>query len=291
MCGAEPAFPSFCHLLWIAVKRSRNSLSLALTPGIDIHCPVPTANLYQQCTAELIHRSLHPPARSEDFVSGRNSASWLDRVLGPWRPVLRRAIAGIASDRISVTGTGVGRIGRRALKSIARRTGVSGVSPGALISIAGLRVARISITRRPGVGGVSRGARISIARLRVARISVGGISVSKRSVGLVAVISARWRRRCTRDSSEYPGCPSDRCSEGGSRPTTRRCSNGSTGGCSQYAPTKAALNRIIRVGAGRETQGRRGSHIERNSGHYPTSLRRRLVEPTTTTDHRTLSLD
>ena len=36
-------------------------------------------------------------------------------MLGPRQPVLRRAIAGI-----SVTGTGVGRIGRRALKSIAR---------------------------------------------------------------------------------------------------------------------------------------------------------------------------
>ena len=34
-------------------------------------------------------------------MSGQNSANRLDRVLGPRRPVLRRAIAGIARDRIS----------------------------------------------------------------------------------------------------------------------------------------------------------------------------------------------
>jgi hypothetical protein len=91
--------------------------------------------------------------------------------------------------------------------------------------------------------------RISIARLRIARISV-----SRRSVGWVAEIGARWRRRCTRNSPEYPGCPSDRCSKGGSRPATCRCSNGSTRSRSQYAATKAALNRIIRVCAGRQAQ-------------------------------------
>src|SRR5712672_2850078 len=94
----------------IAVKRSRNSLSLASTPGIDIHSPVPPRIYIMQCTAEFTQRPLHPPAqRREDFVSGQNSASRFDRVLGPRRPVLRRAIAGIASDRIS--GTGVRRIG------------------------------------------------------------------------------------------------------------------------------------------------------------------------------------
>src|SRR5436305_490108 len=98
---------------------------LASTFGIDIHSPVPRRIHIMQCTAKLSQRSLHPPAqRREDFVSGQNSASRLDRVLGPRRPVLRRAIAGIASDRISVTGTGVRRIGRRALISIARTTWV-----------------------------------------------------------------------------------------------------------------------------------------------------------------------
>ena len=94
----------------------RNSLSLVSTSGIDIYSPVPPADLYH-----AVHRGIHsaiaPPRqaqRREDFVSGQNSASRLDRVLGPRRPVLRRAIAGIASDRISVTGTGVRRIGRRA---------------------------------------------------------------------------------------------------------------------------------------------------------------------------------
>src|SRR5690349_19732983 len=41
-----------------------------------------------------------------------NSASWFDGVLGSRRPVLRRAIAGIARHGISITGTGVGRIRR-----------------------------------------------------------------------------------------------------------------------------------------------------------------------------------
>ena len=101
-----------------------------------------------ECTAEFTQRPLHPPAqRREDFVSGQNSASRLDRVLGPRRPVLRRAIAGIASDRISVTGTGVRRIGRRTLISIARTTWVSWLSRVAQIPIARLRVARISVSR------------------------------------------------------------------------------------------------------------------------------------------------
>jgi len=85
-------------------------------------------------------------------------------------------------------------------------------------------VARVSITRIPiaRVGGVPR------ARLWVARISVSGISV-----GWVAVIGARWRWRCSSDPPEYPGCPSDRSSEGGSRPATRRSPNGSARSRSQ----------------------------------------------------------
>jgi hypothetical protein len=145
-----------------------------------------------ECTAEFTQRPLHPPAqRREDFVSSQNSASTLDRVLGPRRPVLRRAIAGIASDRISETGTGVRRIGRRALISIARTTGVRGLSRAAWrrrgrgsgvgrvsrvvwrsVTRGGVswlsRVALVSIARRTGVSGVSGVARISIARLRVA---------------------------------------------------------------------------------------------------------------------------
>jgi len=35
----------------IAVKRSRNSFSLASTPGIDIHGPVPLAHSDMRCTA------------------------------------------------------------------------------------------------------------------------------------------------------------------------------------------------------------------------------------------------
>jgi hypothetical protein len=72
--------------------------------------------------------------------------SRFDRVVGPRRPVLRRAIAGIASDRISETGTGVRRIGRRALISIARTTGVRGLS----------RAAWRSRGRGSGVGRVSQ---------------------------------------------------------------------------------------------------------------------------------------
>ena len=225
------------------------------------------------CTAEFIQRSLHSSAQ-RGLCVGPNSASRLDRVLGPRRPVLGRAIAGIASDGISVTGTGVGRIGRGALISIARSTGVSGLS----------RITWVCIARRTGVSGVSRVTWVSIARLRVARISVGGISVSRRSVGRVAEIGARWGWRGTRNSSEYPGCPSDGRSERGSRPATRRCSNGSTRSRSQYAPTKAALNRVIRVGAGRETQRRHGNHKGRNSGHCCSPVGRRPGRPTTTTD-------
>jgi hypothetical protein len=105
-------------------------------------------------------------------------------------------------------------------------------------------------------------------------------------------IGAGWRRWCTCDSSKNPGCPSDRCSEGRSRPATRRCSNGSTRSGSQYATAEAALNRIIRVCAGRETQGQRGNQIGRNSGHYRSPVGRRLVEPTNGQRiQRTLSLD
>jgi len=115
------------------------------------------------------------------------------------------------------------------------------------------------------VGGVSRIARVPIVRLRIAGISVGW----------VAIIGARWRWRCTRNSPKYPGCPSDRCSKGGSRPATRCCSNGSTRSRSQYSPTEAALNRIIRVSAGREAQRRHGDHTGRNSGHYRSPIGRR----------------
>ena len=143
----------------IAFKRSRNSLSLASTLDIDIHSPVPPANLYHAVHRKFIQRPLHPPsaAVARTSVSGRNSASWLDRVLGPRRPVLRRAIAGIASDRISVTGTGVRRIGRSTLISIARSNGISGLSRAAWRRIgrgSGVGVSGVawrSVTR----GGVS----------------------------------------------------------------------------------------------------------------------------------------
>jgi len=261
-----------------------------------------------QCTAKLFQRSLHPPAqRREDFVSGQNSASRLDRVLGPRRPVLRRAIAGIARDRISVTGTGVRRMGRRALISIARTTWVSWPSRvawrrrgrGSRIGgesrvawrsvtrggVGGLScVAWVSIARRSGVSGVSRVALIAIAGLGVARISVRRRSVRRVAVGWVAEIGARWRWRCTSDSPEYPGCPSDRRSERGSRPATRRCSNRSTRSRTQYAPTKAALDGIIRVRAGREAQRRQRDHKGRKSGHCRSPLGRRPAEPITTTD-------
>jgi len=125
------------------------------------------------------------------------------------------------------------------------------------------------------VGEVSRGAWVSVARLRVAWISVAWISV-----GWVAEIGAGWRRWCTCDSPKYPGCASNRCSEGGSRPAPRCCSNGRTRSRSQYAPTQAALNRIIRVCAGREAQRRRGNHTERNSGRYRFPLGRRPNRPT-----------
>jgi hypothetical protein len=240
-----------------------------------------------ECTAEFTQRSLHPPAqRREDFVSGQNSASRLDRVLGPRSPILRRSIAGIPSH--GRPGTGVRRIGRRALISIAWSTGISGLprvawrrrgwGSGVGVSrvawrsvtrggVGGL-LAWVSIARRSGVSGVSRVALIAIAGLGVAWISVRRRSVRRVAVGWVAVVSARWRRRCARNSSEYPGCPSNRCSEGGSRPATRRCSNGSTRSGSQYAPTKAALDGIIRVRAGREAQRRQRDHKGRNSGHY-----------------------
>jgi hypothetical protein len=89
------------------------------------------AREFISCSARGKHSAIAPPAKrsgGENFCVGPNSASRLDRVLGPRRPVLRRAIAGITGDGISVTGTGVGRIGRRALKTIARSTGVSGLS-------------------------------------------------------------------------------------------------------------------------------------------------------------------
>ncbi len=149
-----------------------------------------------------------------------------------------------------MTGTGVGRVQRAALVSIARRTGVSGLS----------RVAWVSITRRTGISRVSRIARISVARLRIARISVNRI-------GWVAVIGARWGWRCSSESPKYPGCPSDRCSKGGSWPASRRSSNGSAGSRSQYSSTKAALDGIIGVCAGREAQREDGDYTRRSEVH------------------------
>src|ERR1700719_3049703 len=153
-----------------------------------------------ECTAEFTQRSLHPPAqRREDFVWGQNSASRLDRVLGPRRPVLQRAIAGIASDRISETGTGVRRIGRRALISIARTTWVSWPSRvawrrrGRGSGIGGVsRIAWRSVTRG-GVGGLSRVAWVSIAR----RTGVsGGSRVALKSIaGLTRVTWGSIARR------------------------------------------------------------------------------------------------
>ena len=78
----------------------------------------------------------------------------------------------------------------------------------------------------------------------------GGISVR-----WVAVIGARWWWRRSRNSSDYSGCPSDRCSESGSWPATRRCANGSTRSRSQYPSAEAAFDGIVGVCAGGEAQG------------------------------------
>jgi hypothetical protein len=242
--------------------------------GLSVLVPMLRSSVADSRGGQCVLRRRSPsPLRAasrieSEFQAETQLASRLDTVLGSRRPVLRRAITGISSDRISITRTGIGGVWRAALVSIGG-TGVGRVS----------RVAWVSIAWRTGISGVSRVARISIARLWVARISV-----SSRSVGWVAEIGAGWRWRCTRNSPKYPGSPSDGCSEGGSRPATCRCSNGRSRGRSQYAATQAALNGIIRVCAGRDTQGRRGNQIGRNSAHYPTSLRRRPVEPTTTTD-------
>ena len=61
--------------------------------------------------------------------------------------------------------------------------------------------------------------------------------------GWVSEIGARWGWRCISDSPKYPGCPSDRCSEGGSRPATRRCPNISTRGRSPKTTSKSRAGR------------------------------------------------
>jgi hypothetical protein len=68
----------------------------------------------------------------------------------------------------------------------------------------------VAIARRTSVCGPRGVCRISIAGRWVGWIPVRRISVT---VGGVAIIRARWRRRCTRYASEYPGRPADRCSE------------------------------------------------------------------------------
>jgi hypothetical protein len=168
----------------------------------------------------------------------------------------RRPVSRIASHGPFVSGTGIGRVWRSALVSIGWGTGVGGIfrvawrSIGRESGVGGVcRVAWVSIARRTGVGGLSRVVWVSVARSCVARISV-----SRGTVGWVAVICARWGWWCTSDSRNYPRCPSDRCSEGGSRPTTCRCSDGSTRSRSPKAPAKAAFDRIIGVCAGREAQ-------------------------------------
>src|SRR5215471_21492433 len=107
----------------------------------------------------------------------------------------------------------VGRVFRIAVVFIGRGTGVSGVSFAALISVArrsrmgGVsRVSLVSIGRRTGVTASTGITWVSIPRWRGGRISIlTRIPVSRKiSVGWVAVIGARWRRRCGRDASEYP---------------------------------------------------------------------------------------
>ena len=103
-------------------------------------------------------------------------------------------------------------------------------------------------------------------------------------VGRVAIIGARWRWRGSSDPPKYSGRPSDRCSESGSRPATRRCSNGSTRSGSQDSSTKAALDGIIGVGAGREAQRQGGDQAWRNSAHFPLPWPVKSADPTDDTD-------
>ena len=127
---------------------------------------------------------------------------------------------------------------------------------------------------------------ISVAGRRVGWVSIGGITVTripvtrKISIGWVAVIGARWRRRCARDTSKNSGCPSDRRSQGGSWPATRRRSNRSTGSRSPKPTGKTALDGIIGVCAGREAQRQSGDYAGRNSSHtaFPQVVDR--VQPT-----------
>jgi hypothetical protein len=157
-----------------------------------------------------------------------HSASGLDSVFGPRRPMFRSAIGGIPrhgtgiggvqrSALVSIgRGTGVGGESRIAWRSIGRGTGISGLSRIAGVfmpqrtGISGVsRVARRSIARGTRVGGVPRVAWVSIARrtgvaglsrvawVSIARLCVTRIPVSRRSVGWVAVVGARWRWRCT----------------------------------------------------------------------------------------------
>jgi len=108
---------------------------------------------------------------------------------------------------------GVSRVSQVAGWSIARGTGISGVPP----------IAVVSIGRGSEVTGTSRIAWVSVGHWWIARISVSRIPISGRSVawvaipvGRVAVIGARWWRRCSSDAPKYSGCSTDRRSEGAS---------------------------------------------------------------------------
>ena len=200
-------------------------------------------------------------------------------------------------------GTGFSGVSGIAVVFVARRTGVSGMFRVAGVSVVGRagvagfpKAALISRNRGTGVTGSPRVSRISIAGLRigwvsrisVSRIPVSGISVAWVAipVGWVAVIGARWRRRCSSDTPEDPGCPSDRRSKSGSRSATGCCSDRCTRRGSQYSSAKAALNGIIWVCAGREPEDRRRDD---KVDYSPHSRSLSTLENRRCGEHRTLT--
>jgi hypothetical protein len=185
---------------------------------------------------------------------------------------------------VSVTGTGIGVGWRAALVSRCRIAGISRLAWVSVVwrtRISGVsRVAWISVAWGTGISGVSRMSGVTVARLPVTRISISRVPIDRISVawvaiGRVTVIGARWRRRCSSDTPKYSGCSTDRGSEGRSRPTTSRRPNRSPRSRSQHSSTKAALNGIIWVCAGRQAQRESGNHVGRKSGHHHSPSSRR----------------
>lgn len=155
----------------------------------------------------------------------------------------------------------------------------------------GSRVALVPISLRARITIRTRVARIPVGRRWIAWISIGcirvsGISVNRIAVSRVTVIGARWRCRCSRDSAKYPGCPSNRCSEGSSRPTARRGSNSSARGRAHYPSAEAALDGIIGVCTSHKAQPQCPNHKRRGSDHR--SFSRAVIHskrPTRYCDH------